>query len=167
MAVMALFAIGFSASDEEEKSNSDSQEQSSEKESNQKDSQAATAQTKEFFEKGHSYKSNKWRLKTAAFENYCVYELTYFNDGSIELIEKETYPNHEYEDWSAKYECRITKYKESKRDIEKQWYAIESLDGKKSLLVDMDGRFYGNHNGKNGYDAVGVQENYQGTLKKQ
>ena len=127
----------------------------------------STDKPKEFLEKGHTYQSSRYRVELAAVEHYCQYELKLYNDGSIELIGTGTYPNHEFEDYTQTYECKMTKKTESKRDIEKQWYKIEGKYHNQviTLLVDMEGNIYG-YFGKNAFDAIGDRSCYMSTFTR-
>lgn len=163
MVVMAIFAIGFAASDEDsynkESKAQEEQEQKMEIEENKSD---------EFLEKGHTYKSSRFRVDLiTGGACYCEYELKLYNDGSIDLIETNTYPNHEFEDFTKTFECKIEKKEESKRDLKKIWYHIEGKSGNEvtTLFVDRDGNVY-RYSGKDEFEAIGDRNCYQTSFTK-
>lgn len=124
-------------------------------------------ESSEFLEKGHTYKSSRYKIELAVAEHYSELELRLYNDGSIELIETGTYPNHEFKDYTKTFECKMVKKDESKRDVRKQWYQIEGESGNEvtKMFVDMDGKVYRNF-GKNDFEAVGDGSCYQTTLTR-
>ena len=121
----------------------------------------------EFLEKGHTYKSSLFYVDGYNCKIGYQYELSLFNDGSVELIKFNTYPNHEYEDNKRVFECTIEKKDESKRDVRKQWYQIEGKCGNEvtKTFVDMEGKMYSNY-GYSDFDAVGNRDCYQATFKR-
>lgn len=124
--------------------------------------------SEEFFEKGHTYKSTTQYADGVGCKIHYVYELTLYHDGSIELTKFITYPNHEYDDTTQTFECKMEKKTESKRDVQKQWYEIKGKSGNEvtTLLVSMEGKVYGFF-GKNDYEAVGSSDCYCCTFTRE
>ena len=166
MVVMAVFAIGFAASDEEEKSSNEVAAKESSSESKTETEEIKKEEPKDFFEKGCKYETGSYRVVDF---NYS-YALTYYNDGTAELTKYCKCVTGEYNDETEVFECKITKHEESKRDVLKKWYGIS---GKKKgsnlvihLLVDEQGRGIeiAMLDTKDGYDYIG--EKYDFTFRK-
>ena len=117
MAVMAVFAIGFAASDDES--------------SNTNTSTSAVSEKKEevkpnvFFEPGYTYVSNGVKLGWTTCDIYAYYEMKIYKDGTVDVKYRQEYPNHEYEDFTVTSECEMTRFYESKRDIVRKGYNID------------------------------------------
>lgn len=142
MVVMAIFAIGFAASDDS---------------SSEPQNQETQAKTKKFFERGHTYVSNSRRVGDF---NY-TYVLTLYDDYSTKLVKDMKCINGMYNDEKDVYECSIEEFHESKYDVEKKWYRIDGEMKEKrrviTLIVDDKGRGVEIVLSKNdnGYDYVG------------
>lgn len=151
MVVMAVFAIGFAASDEEKKTNNEVAEEEVMKE-----------EPKDFFEKGCKYESGSYRVGNF---NYS-YDLSYYNDGTAELTQYCKSVTGEFDDKTQVYECKITKHQESKRDVLKKWYGISGkMKGSNiviHLLVDEQGRGLeiAMLDTKDGYDYIGEKHDF-------
>lgn len=140
MVVMAVFAIGFAASDDTSSSSSSSSHSSSKPEQKEEH---------EFFEPGHTYISNEMRVAFSIYEQYHKYEMTLYKDGSMDLKEITRFPNHETEDktWVCD-NCKMRGFYESKRDIARRGYNISGehrIDGRTYCVdfgVDYEGHIW-------------------------
>lgn len=160
MATIALFAIGFAASDEEESSNSSS---SSEPQTEQKQESEAERQARDqkeeekYFQPGNSYISSE--IRNIDFpEATTQYELSMYNDGTFELLE--TYRDNGNVTAEYEFEGKWEKKTESRKDILRTWYEIGSDHAKNNfkhgtrILVDENGKIY-YYSGKSAHEAVG------------
>jgi len=157
MVVMAVFAIGFAASDEEEIESSSEPKIETE--------EIKKEEPKDFFEKGCKYETGSYRVVNF---NYS-YALTYYNDGTAELTKYCKSVTGEFNDETEVFDCKITKHEESKRDVLKKWYGISGKQKGSNLvinlLVDEQGRGIETmSNPKDGYDSIG--EEYAFTFRK-
>lgn len=159
MVVMTIFAIGFAASDEEESSNNSSSNEAK---------QEVKAEPEGFLKKGNKYVSTKHR---AASFDYS-YELTYFDDGTVELIEYSKCWDGNYKDETIVYDdCTIQRYDRSKNGVRKKWYRVDgycSMNTRaETLLIEDNGHATGIIllSDDDGYDYVG--RDYQYTFRKQ
>ena len=148
MAVMAVFVIGFAASDDDSSNNSTSTSTSSESEQTVSEKNEE-AEPKAFFEPGHTYISNEIKTKYSAYESYHKFELTLYKDGSIDLKQMMRFPNHELEDVTIICDnCKKLAFYESKRDIVRRGYNIEGeymSNGSKHGVhfgVDLEGHIW-------------------------
>lgn len=168
MAVMALFAIGFAASDEEDNSSESSSTPSLNESESLDVEKKEEVKSKSFFEPGHTYVSNRIKLKFTVCDIFAHYEMKLYNDGTVDVTYKQEYPNHEYEDFTVTVECKMKKYSESKRDILRSGYNINGtyVQGGVSqgldFGVDMEGHIY-----QGGVDWERLGEPYDGYFTKQ
>ena len=140
MAVLALFAVGFAASDDESSNTSTTTSADSEKKEEVK--------PKVFFEPGYTYVSNGVKLKFTTCDIYAYYEMKIYKDGTVDVKYRQKYPNHEYEDFTVTSECKVKLVYESKRDIVREGYNISGSyihNGERYGLnfgVDMEGHIW-------------------------
>lgn len=141
--VLALFAVGFAASDEDGSSNSSSSTE-----------QATTEKKKEeiqhdFFERGYEYSASYRvnRKQGYGLSAHYSYKIKIYNDGTTEIVEEiigDEFPGHP----SELYTCSINKKSESYRDVAATWYDVEFHNGR--LYVDNSGNIILLHeNGNN------------------
>lgn len=140
MAVLALFAIGFAASDEDEAS----------VDNNSNESVQNKEVKHDFFEKGYKY-TTSYRIKRekgwGISANY-NYTITIYKDGTKEIIFKEK-PDGEFPLVSGTEDCEINKRSSSYKDVAATWYEVSwtylsSYGGKLQnvhvrLIVDENG----------------------------
>lgn len=163
LSVMALFAIGFAASDDDESSNNESS--SSVTQTEQVEQAQEKKEEEKFFQPGNSYISNKIAYNEG--HSTVQYELNMYKDGTFEL--KEYYRHSDGGGGDYEYEDRWEKKTESRKDIVRTWYIINSDHAKNDfrhgtkILVDEDGHIYYN---KLRYDHEAVGGDYEGTFRK-
>lgn len=158
MATVALFAVGFAASDEEESSSNESpatqtEQQAAQVEPNEEEQEEKVQE--KLFAPGNSYISNKFEMPFAL--GLRQFELTMYNDGTYEI--KETI----YLDGEVKVlesDNKWEKKTESRKDIERTWYKLK----KNGLLVDEDGKIYVVSGSNSEHEAVGKE--CLGTFRK-
>lgn len=131
IAVLAVFGIGFAASDD-----SDNPEDPEKKSIVQK--------KQEFFEPGYMYSAS---YKVNALPGHGQeptnesYKIKIYNDGTREIVASVTIANGKYEKRAPlKYSCTIEKRNESYRDISATYYHIQYQNG--GIDVDEDGNIY-------------------------
>ena len=186
VATVALFAIGFAASDEEESSNSSSsssapqteQKQETEQQTNKQKQIEQTKQSEQvqertevkeevkLFQPGNSYISNE--IKNISFpEATKQYELSLYNDGTFELLE--THRDNGNVTAEYEFEGKWDKKTESRKDVLRTWYEIRSDHAKNDtkhgmrILVDENGKIFF-YNGRSAHEAVGGD--CEGTFRK-
>ena len=158
MATVALFAVGFAASDEEESSSNETpatqtEQQAAQVEPNEEEQEKKVEE--KVFKPGNSYISN---LISDYNDVTVQYELSMYNDGTFEL--KESY-RHSEGGIDYFYEDKWQKKTESRKDITKTWYCIDGKHARNDyghgtkILVDEDGKIYQPGGGYTEYDAVG------------
>ena len=157
MAVMAVFAIGFAASDDESSNTSTSTSAVSEKEQTVSETEEEV-KPKVFFEPGYTYVSNGVKLRWTTCDIYAYYEMKIYKDGTVDVKYRQEYPNHEYEDFTVTSECKMVKFYESKRDVVREGYNISGsyvYGGRSQGLnfgVDMEGHIW---NGGVSWETLG------------
>ena len=168
LSVMALFAIGFTSSDENEGSNnksSSSVTQTEQVEQTQEEIEEVKEEEK-LFQPGNSYISNKISYSGGYNNSTIQYELSIYKDGTFEL--RESY-RHDEGGVDYEYEGKWKKNTESRKDIVRTWYTISSDHAKNDfrhgtkILIDEDGRIY-YARGRSEHEAVGGD--YEGSFRK-
>lgn len=126
MIVMAVFAIGFAASDDTGSSSS----------SSYSSSQPRQKEEHEFFENGYTYSADYSVHRQQGYGGGVVhhnYLLKIYNDGTKELT-------YNYGTIKKTAECKIEKRSISKRDVSATWYEING--GGEYKIVDEEGYIY-------------------------
>lgn len=160
MATVALFAIGFAASDDDESSNNENSNSTAQTEQQvaqmePKEEKQEEKEQEKLFAPGNSYISNKFEMPFAL--GLRQFELTMYNDGTYDM--KETI----YLDGEVKVlesDNKWEKKTESRKDIVRTWYKLK----KSSLLVDEDGKIYVVSGSNSEHEAVGKE--CLGTFRK-
>ena len=158
VATIALFAIGFAASDEDESSNSSFSSESQTEQKQESDAERQAREQKEeekYFQPGNSYISNA--IDEDNNGSVYQYEISMYNDGTFELKEIIRYDGNEdvYE-----HEGKWEKNTESRKDITRTWYDINSDHAKNNykhgthILIDENGKIY-YFMGRSAHEAVG------------
>ena len=165
--VVALFAIGFTASDDDSSNNesASSATQTEQVEQGQEEKLEIKQEEEKLFQPGNSYISNK--IAYNGGNSTEQYELNIYKDGTFEL--KESYRHSDGSGVDYEHEGKWKKNTESRKDIVRTWYTINSDHAKNDfrhgtkILIDEDGRIY-HAQGRSEHEAVGGE--CSGTFRK-
>ena len=181
LAVIAIYAIGFAASDEEKSSGNDTTEKNSSESITEPPKNIKKEEPKEFFENGYKYSTSFRVRRNEGYGISCNYKyiIKIFKDGT-----KEISCVNQTDDGSpatqGTHSCSIDKKSGSYRDVAATWYEIKYESstswggkvhyGESTIYVDEEGNVImlnENGNNKDIYEAIATKDCRYGKLKKE